>query len=153
MTKAMFPNVKIQYIRISLVLSNCRTQNPNIPRTRSRFARKSQPAVFAHKFTHSLAPYHREVALAARLIIGQVSIPARDPSGCMYTENWNRCSSANPNQYFKYRCKYLCRCGVAVQADGVAVQQLVNVHVEMEDVVAVRSLVKVHKELYKKVLG
>ena len=109
--------------------------------------------MYNHSLTHSLALYHREVALAAWLIIGQVSIPACAPSGCMYTEDWNRCSSANPDQYFKYRCNYLCRCGVVVQAVGVAVQQLVGIHVQVEDVVAVCSLVMVHKDLYKGVLS
>ena len=51
-------------------------------------------------FIHSLAPYHQEVALAARLIIGLASIPARAPSGRMYTEDWNRCSSATPAQHY-----------------------------------------------------
>ena len=47
----------------------------------------------------------------------------------------------------------MCRCGVVVQAVGVAAQQLVGVHVQVEDVVVVCSLVMVHKDLYKSVLS
>ena len=47
----------------------------------------------------------------------------------MYTEDWNSCSLANPDQYSQYRWKYLCRCCVVAE---VGVQRLVGVRVEVE---------------------
>ena len=71
----------------------------------------------------------------------------------MYTQDWNRCSYPKPDEYFKYRCKYLCRCGVVVQAVGGAVQQLVGVQFQVEDVVVVSSLAMMPKGLYNSFLG
>ena len=57
--------------------------------------------IFAHSLTVAIPPGG---GIGGAAHNQSVSVPARVPSGCMYTEEWNSCSSATPfpDQYSMY---------------------------------------------------